>query len=31
VSAPGMDIYQLRVRINKHSTKELAISLSVAT
>ncbi len=31
VSAPGMDIYQLRVRINKHSTKELAIRLSVAT
>lgn len=31
VSAPGMDIYQLRVRINKHSAQELAIRLSVAT
>ena len=31
VSAPGMDIYQLRVRINKHATPELAIHLSVAT
>ena len=31
VSAPGMDIYELRVRINKHSTQELTIRLSVAT
>jgi hypothetical protein len=31
VSGPGMDIYQLRVRIDKHSTHELAIHLSVAT
>lgn len=31
VSAPGMDIYQLRVRIDKHSTQELTIHLSVAT
>ena len=31
VSAPGMDIYELRVRINKHATPELAIHLSVAT
>jgi hypothetical protein len=31
VSAPGMDIYELRVRINKHSAQELAIRLSVAT
>jgi hypothetical protein len=31
VSAPGMNIYELRVRINKHSTQELTIHLSVAT
>jgi hypothetical protein len=31
VSAPGMDIYELRVRINKHATQELTIHLSVAT
>jgi hypothetical protein len=31
VSAPGMDIYELRVRINKHSVQELTIHLSVAT
>jgi hypothetical protein len=31
VSAPGMDIYELRVRINKHSAQELTIHLSVAT
>lgn len=31
VSAPGMNIYQLRVRINKHATQELAIHLSIAT
>jgi 5-hydroxyisourate hydrolase-like protein (transthyretin family) len=31
VSAPGMDIYQLRVRIDKHATQELTIRLSVAT
>jgi hypothetical protein len=31
VSAPGMDIYQLRVRIKKQATQELAIRLSVAT
>lgn len=31
LSAPGMDIYQLRVRIKKHATKDLTIHLSVAT
>ena len=31
VSAPGMDIYELRVRINKHATQELTIHLRVAT
>jgi 5-hydroxyisourate hydrolase-like protein (transthyretin family) len=31
VSAPGMDIYQLRVRIEKHAAEELKIHLSVAT
>lgn len=31
VSAPGMDIYDLRVRINKNAAKELTIHLSVAT
>ena len=30
-SAPGMDIYKLRVRIDKHSRQELIIRLSVAT
>jgi Carboxypeptidase regulatory-like domain len=31
VSAPGMDIYQLRVRIDKHAGQELNIHLSVAS
>ena len=31
VSAPGMNIYQLRVRIDKHAGQELSIRLSVAT
>lgn len=31
LSAPGLDIYQLRVRIRKHAAKELAIHMSVAT
>jgi hypothetical protein len=31
VSAPGMNIYQLRVRIDKHAGQELSIPLSVAT
>jgi len=31
VSAPGMDIYELRVRINKHAKENLTIHLSVAT
>jgi hypothetical protein len=30
VSAPGMDIYELRVRIGKQAPKELTIRLSVA-
>jgi Carboxypeptidase regulatory-like domain len=30
VAAPGMDIYELRVRIKKQATQELAIRLSVA-
>lgn len=31
VSAPGMDIYELRVRIKKLAAKELTIRLSIAT
>jgi hypothetical protein len=31
VSAPGLDIYQLRVRIEKHAAPELKIRLSNAT
>jgi hypothetical protein len=31
LSAPGVDIYQLRVRINKHAAPELTIHLSIAT
>ena len=31
VSAPGMNIYELRVRIKKHAAQELTIHLSVAT
>ena len=31
VSAPGMDIYELRVRIDKHAANDLTIRLSVAT
>jgi 5-hydroxyisourate hydrolase-like protein (transthyretin family) len=31
VSGPGMDIYELRVRINKHAAQELTIHLSIAT
>lgn len=31
VSAPGMNIYELRVRIDKHASQELTIHLSVAT
>jgi hypothetical protein len=31
LSAPGMDIYQLRVRIEKRAAQELKIHLSVAT
>jgi hypothetical protein len=31
VSAPGMDIYQLRVRIDKYAGQELNIRLSIAT
>jgi hypothetical protein len=31
VSAPGMNIYELRVRIDKHATQELTIHLSVGT
>jgi len=31
VSAPGMNMYELRVRLNKHATQELTIHLSVAT
>jgi hypothetical protein len=31
LSAPGMDIYQLRVRINKHAAQDLTVHLSVAT
>jgi hypothetical protein len=30
-SAPGMNIYQLRVRIEKHAAPELTIHLSNAT
>jgi hypothetical protein len=31
VSAPGMDIYELRVRINKRAKQDLTIPLSIAT
>jgi hypothetical protein len=31
VSAPGMDIYELRVRIDKNAADDLTIHLSVAT
>jgi 5-hydroxyisourate hydrolase-like protein (transthyretin family) len=31
LSAPGMDTYQLRVRIKKHAAHDLAIHLIVAT
>lgn len=31
LSGPGLDIYQLRVRIEKHATPELTIHLSSAT
>jgi|SRR5208282_1399917 5-hydroxyisourate hydrolase-like protein (transthyretin family) len=31
MSAPGMDIYELRVRIDKHAANDLTIRLSVAT
>ena len=31
VSAPGMDIYELRVRLKKRAAQELTIQLSVAT
>lgn len=31
VSAPGMDIYELRVRVKKQAAKELTIRLSIAT
>jgi 5-hydroxyisourate hydrolase-like protein (transthyretin family) len=31
VSAPGMDIYELRVRIDKHAADDMTIHLSVAT
>ena len=31
VSAPGMNIYELRVRIKKQAAKELTIRLSIAT
>lgn len=31
LSAPGMDMYELRVRISKHAAQELTIHLSVAT
>lgn len=31
VSAPGMDIYELRVRIKKQAAQELTIHLSIAT
>jgi 5-hydroxyisourate hydrolase-like protein (transthyretin family) len=31
VSAPGMDIYELRARIKKRAAKELTIRLSIAT
>ena len=31
VSAPGMNIYRLRVRIDKHKAQELNIHISVAT
>ncbi|MGC1482659.1 MAG: carboxypeptidase regulatory-like domain-containing protein [Candidatus Acidiferrum sp.] len=31
VSGPGMDIYELRVRIDKHAAGDLTILLSIAT
>lgn len=31
VFAPGMNIYELRVRIDKHAAQKLTIHLSVAT
>ncbi len=31
VSAPGMDIYELWVRINKHAKQDLTIRLGIAT
>jgi hypothetical protein len=31
VSSPGMDIYELRVRINKRAKHDLTIHLSIAT
>jgi hypothetical protein len=31
VSAPGMNIYEFRVRIDKHAAQELQVHLSVAT
>jgi hypothetical protein len=31
LSAPGMDIYQLRVRVKKHAASELTVHLIVAT
>ena len=31
VSAPGMDIYELRVRIKQHTAQDLTILLSVAS
>lgn len=31
VSSPGMDIYELRVRVKKHAAQELTIHLSIAT
>lgn len=31
VSSPGMDIYELRVRVKKHTAQELTIHLSIAT
>lgn len=31
LSAPGLDIYQLRVRIKKHAARELKIYINVAT
>ena len=31
LSAPGMDVYQLRARIKKHAAPELTVYLSIAT